>query len=111
MTGQLPSTPAWVVDNHPELWAAYSSLGEATATAGPLDARTRRLIKLALAIGVRSEGAVHSHTRRAIDEGVTVEELRHIALLAIPTMGFPQAMAALSWIADVTDEEKAGTGT
>ena len=32
--------------------------------AGPLDQKTVRLVKLALAIGAKSEGAVHSHVRR-----------------------------------------------
>jgi hypothetical protein len=29
--------------------------------------------------------------------------MKHVAILSIPTMGFPQAMAALSWIEDLTE--------
>lgn len=65
--------------------------------------RARRLVKLALAIGAGSEGAVHSHARRALAEGLTRDEIKHTALLAITTLGFPQAIAALSWIEDITD--------
>lgn len=89
---------------HPAVIEAYEALGKASAEAGPLDPRTRRLVKLALSIGVGSEGAVHSHTRRGLEEGLTAEELRQVAVLAITTLGFPQAIAGLSWIADITDK-------
>lgn len=68
----------------------------------PLDAKTRRLVKLALAVGNGAEGGVHSHVRRALAEGITSEELHHVALLAISTVGFPDAVAALTWIEDLT---------
>jgi AhpD family alkylhydroperoxidase len=88
---------------YPQLWQAYASLGKACAEAGPLDARTRRLIKIALSIGARSEGAVHSHTRQALAEGLSPQELRQVATLAITTLGFPAAIAGLSWIGDIVD--------
>jgi len=72
--------------------------------AGPIERRAVRLVKLALAIGASSEGAVHSHVRRAIDEGISTEEIKQVALLAIPTLGFPQAVRVLTWIEDITDK-------
>lgn len=60
-------------------------------------------MKLALAIGAGSEGGVHSHCRRALEEGVPREALKQVASLAIPTLGFPRAVAALTWIEDVTE--------
>jgi len=102
-TDELPATAGTFADSHPDVWDAYSDLGAACAAAGPLDDETRRLVKLALAIGAESEGAVHSHVRRGLDEGLTADELRHVAALAIPTLGFPQAMAARSWITDLTE--------
>jgi alkylhydroperoxidase/carboxymuconolactone decarboxylase family protein YurZ len=53
-----------------------------------------------LAIGARSEGATHSHARQGLEEGLAPEELRQIALLAITTLGFPAAVAGLSWVED-----------
>jgi alkylhydroperoxidase/carboxymuconolactone decarboxylase family protein YurZ len=108
MTEELPSAAGDIAKNHPELWKAYAALGKTAADAGPLDLRARRLVKLALAIGAGSEGAVHSHARRALDEGMTAAELKHAALLAITTIGFPRAIAALSWIEDVTDPPASG---
>jgi alkylhydroperoxidase/carboxymuconolactone decarboxylase family protein YurZ len=99
----LPSGAAEVARTYPQVWEAYAALGQACAEAGPLDGRTLRLVKLALAIGASSEGAVHSHARRAVAEGMSKEELRQVALLAIPTLGFPQGVKALTWIEDITD--------
>ena len=98
-----PSGAGAFADAYPAAWDAYRALGEAAGASGPLDERTRRILKLALAIGARSEGAVHSHCRQALDEGVPADALRHVAVLAITTLGFPAAMAALSWIGDVVD--------
>ena len=84
----------------PAIWDAYQSLGQAVSESGPLDERTRRLVKLALATGARLEGAVHSHVRRGLASGLSAEELRHVAFLAITTVGWPSAIAALSWIED-----------
>ena len=97
----LPPIPERLSREFPDLWAAYNQLGSALAEAGPLDTRTQRLIKLALAVGGKLEGAVHSHARRGLKEGLSAEELRHIAMLSITTLGWPSAIAALTWIEDV----------
>jgi len=102
-TDELPSGAGEVARAYPAVWQAYAALGKATAEAGPLDERMRRLVKLALSIGAASEGAVHSHTRRAIGEGIPHNELKQVALLAIATLGFPQAVKGLTWIQDITD--------
>jgi len=100
----LPSGAGDVARAYPAIWKAYSALGEACAQAGPIDRKAVRLVKLALAIGVSSEGAVHSHVRRGLDEGISKEEIKQVALLAIPTLGFPQAVRVLTWIEDITDK-------
>ncbi|MFC7134894.1 MULTISPECIES: carboxymuconolactone decarboxylase family protein [Salinibaculum] len=100
---ELPSIASELATEHPDVWDAYADLGEACSDAGPVDGETKRLVKLALAIGAQSEGAVHSHVRRALDEGVDPDALRHVALLGIPTIGFPKSMAAVTWIDDLTE--------
>ena len=103
---ELPAAAGKLAKSHPEIWKAYASLGKAAAEAGPLDGETLRLVKLALAIGASLEGAVHSHTRRAIGEGVSPEALMQVALLAIPTLGLPHAVQALTWIEDLLDSQE-----
>jgi alkylhydroperoxidase/carboxymuconolactone decarboxylase family protein YurZ len=90
--------------DHPVVAAAYETLGDATRAAGPLGPAEAELVKLALAAGARLEGAVHSHARRALEAGATPEQLRHLALLAITTLGFPAAMATRAQIEDVLAE-------
>jgi alkylhydroperoxidase/carboxymuconolactone decarboxylase family protein YurZ len=83
---------------HPDVVAAYEALGEAARGSGPLSPGEAELVKLGFAAGARLAGAIHSHTRRALDAGVAPEALRHVALLAITTLGFPQAMAIRAMI-------------
>ena len=80
---------------------AYEALGEACAKAGPLDAKTRELVKLGMAIGGRLEGAVHAHTRRALEAGATPAQIRHVVALAAPTVGFPTTVAAFTWVEEL----------
>lgn len=100
--GDLPGAASQVAREYPDLWAALQKLGEAASEAGPLDARTRRLITLAFAIAADSEGATHSHARRALTENITPDELHHVAYLAITTLGWPHAIRGLTWIQDYT---------
>ena len=100
MTDLPPRRAGDLARMFPTVWNAYANLGQAVADAGPLDDRTRRLLKLALAIGARSEGATHSHARQALEEGLAPKELRQVTLLAITTLGFPAAMAGACWVED-----------
>jgi alkylhydroperoxidase/carboxymuconolactone decarboxylase family protein YurZ len=104
----LPGMAGGVAHEHPELWEAFQKLGQATSAAGPLDERSKRLVNLALAIGADSEGATHSHARRALSEGITEQELEHVAFLGITTLGWPQAIRGLAWIRDVTRGRRGG---
>ncbi|MBO6676194.1 MAG: carboxymuconolactone decarboxylase family protein [Rhizobiales bacterium] len=98
---KLPGAAGAIAEDHPDVWKAYQALGEASANAGPLSDREKRLVKLALAVGAGSEGAVHSHARRGLAEGLTKDDMIQVAMLAIGTLGFPQAVAAKTWIEDL----------
>jgi AhpD family alkylhydroperoxidase len=90
--------------------AAYERLGEACHTAGPLDGKTRELIKLGMSIAARSEGAVHSHVRKALHAGASQKEIKHAVCLAIPTLGLPITVAAFTWVSDILNR-KGRSGT
>lgn len=92
------------IQTHADVGSAYKQLQDATRDAGPLDRKTAELVKLGISIGMRHEGAVHAHTRKALDAGATPDELRHTAILATTTLGFPSMMAAYSWIDDILAE-------
>ena len=103
----MPKLPGWYKDQrkkYPKIFEAYETLGESCRRAGPLQEKTLALVKLAIAVGARLEGAVHSHVRRSLEAGATIDECRHVVLLATTTIGFPAMMAALSWVEDVAKD-------
>ncbi len=103
---ELPPIVEKFAREQPQVWDAYNRLGQAVAQAGPLDAKAQRLVKLAIAVGAGLEGAVHSHVRRGLKAGLTRQELEHVGLLAITTVGWPSALAALSWIEEELDRQR-----
>jgi alkylhydroperoxidase/carboxymuconolactone decarboxylase family protein YurZ len=92
---------------YPEFMQAYEAMGKASREAGPLSEREVALTKLAISLGAGLEGAAHSHCRKALEAGCTPDELRHVALLAAPTIGFPTMMRARSWVEDVLQRDEA----
>ena len=100
MQEQLPRSITDFQRRHATVWDAFEQLGRACHESGPMDEKTRRLVKLALAVALRHEGAVHSATRNALRSGVTPEEMEQVVILAITTIGWPAANAAMTWIAD-----------
>jgi AhpD family alkylhydroperoxidase len=88
----------------PAVVEAYERLGEACHWHGPLDPKTRELIKIGIALGAGLESATRSHVRRALEAGATPEEVRHAALLATTTIGFPSMMRAMTWVNDVLEK-------
>jgi AhpD family alkylhydroperoxidase len=79
-------------------------LGREVKDSGPLDNKTCELIQLAAATTLRSEGAVHSHARRAIEAGASEEEVYQSLILLTSTIGFPNVAAAISWVDDLFED-------
>jgi alkylhydroperoxidase/carboxymuconolactone decarboxylase family protein YurZ len=94
----LPFSYKRLAKEFPEVEKEYDRLARKCHASGPLNEKARRLIKLGIAIGSESEGAVKSHARRALAIGVTPEEIRHAVLLGLTTIGFPKMIAALNWV-------------
>ena len=92
------------VKRYPKLAQAWESIAQA-GNEGPLDEKTARLIKLAVAVGALREGAVHSNVRKAIAMGIPHAEIEQIVALAAGTIGLPAAVAVFSWVQEV----RAGT--
>lgn len=90
-----------IQQQYPDYFAAVEALGSAVHRMGPLDERTVQLVQLGAAAATRSEGAVHSHVRRALDAGASPEQIHHALLALTSTIGFPAVAAALSWADDV----------
>lgn len=104
MSTEFPAAYKAFTEEYQSIWDAYDQLGAAVHGQGPLDDKTRALVKLAISVGARQEGAVHSHTRKALAAGASPAEIRHAVLLALPTIGFPTMMAALTWVEDELED-------
>ncbi|MGH9187693.1 MAG: carboxymuconolactone decarboxylase family protein [Acidimicrobiales bacterium] len=101
MSDYLPDAYVRFREAYSQVAGALDRLGAATEDAGPLNSRTQRLVKLGIAVGSLAEGAVRSNVRKALAEGAAPDEIRHVALLAITTSGFPTAIASIGWIEEV----------
>ncbi|MGZ7456506.1 carboxymuconolactone decarboxylase family protein [Pseudomonas sp. Ma2-10] len=88
---------------YPDYLAAVEALGTTVRHTGPLEEIVVQLIQLGAAAAIRSEGAVHSHTRRALKAGATPEQIRHTLISLTSTIGFPTVVAAISWADDVIE--------
>jgi alkylhydroperoxidase/carboxymuconolactone decarboxylase family protein YurZ len=86
------------VRRFPKLGQAWELLGEGAAEAGPLDEKTQRLVKLALSIATRQEGATHSAVRKALAAGAKLEELEQVVALAASLIGLPATVAVFQWV-------------
>ena len=99
---RLPKHYLFEKKEHAAFMEAVGALGKVIRAQGPLDEKTGHLIQLAAAAAIHSEGAVHSHVRRALESGATPEEIYHALILLTSTLRFPTVSAALSWAEDIS---------
>lgn len=102
-----PKTYVDFVRSFPKLEVAWRAMSDAESD-GPIDERTRRLLKLAISIGAMREGAVHSNARKALAAGISPEELWQIVALAASNLGLPATVAVYTWIRDIVEPEARG---
>jgi alkylhydroperoxidase/carboxymuconolactone decarboxylase family protein YurZ len=106
MAPKLPGAYRRMQKSQKAVMKAYEALGEACSEAGPLSERERALVKIGLSTGARLEGGLHSHVRKALEAGVEPEAIRQAVYLALPTLGLPTMMAALTWVEDILGTRK-----
>ena len=101
MADYLPDVYVDFCSRFPSVATGLDGLASEIDTAGPLDVRTTRLVKLGMAVASQSQGAVRSNVRKALDAGVEPAEIEHVILLAMTTNGLPTVIAAWQWAQDV----------
>ena len=69
--------------SNPKMVKAYMALGEAAEENNVLDAKTRELISIAVAITTRCDGCIGVHADAAIKAGATREEVAATLATAI----------------------------
>jgi 4-carboxymuconolactone decarboxylase len=93
----LPKTFRAFVTKFPAVAHAHEAMAEAVEKAGPLDGKTRELIKIGISLGAGLESSTKSHVRRALEQGAAVAEIEQAILLGMTTCGFPPTVAAWQW--------------
>ncbi|MFH1834428.1 MAG: carboxymuconolactone decarboxylase family protein [bacterium] len=79
----------------PEIMEKNEALGEFVHEhGGPLDEKTRCLVKLGISAASHHKTAVSTHLGKAREAGASDAEIMHALLLVIPTCGFPTFMEA-----------------
>ncbi len=73
---------------------AFAQLNAATTMAGALEAKTKQLIALAIAVTARCEGCVICHVHDAIRAGATREEILEAMGISILMGGGPAVVYA-----------------
>lgn len=92
-------------NKHPEIYKAYSQYGKAIhEEGGPLDEKTRWLIKIAISATEGYELALTTHVKKAVAAGCSEDEIEHTLLLLAPTVGFPRMMEALQHFRSIKTE-------
>jgi 4-carboxymuconolactone decarboxylase len=95
--GNVPDAYKDFITRFPELGEAHERIARAASAAGPLDAKTRSLVKIGICLGAGLESAIKSHVRRALESGASEAEIEQAILLGMNTCGLPRTVAAWSW--------------
>ena len=96
---QLVANIAQIGKISPDIVRGYRELSDAGAKTGKLDAKTRELIALAVAVTRQCDGCITVHTDAAVKHGATREEIAEALGVAIAV----NAGAALVYSARVMD--------
>ena len=95
----------YLMETHNEIYEAYQNYGKLVhEKGGPLEVKTRWLIKVALSADCKNEFSLRTHILKALNSGCTKEEIEHAILLVGPTSGFPTMMRGLLVLRDVMEQ-------
>jgi 4-carboxymuconolactone decarboxylase len=95
-------------DSFPSVWDSQAALNQLCDESGPLDARIRELIKLAVLAASGYEQSVKGHTDLALAAGATPAEVRQAVLLAAGPAGIPAVAYGLAWVEEALTAAHSG---
>lgn len=101
---QLASTIGEIAKAAPDLVKGYRTLVASRSTSGALDAKTRELVALAVAVTVRCDGCIATHVELARKQGASADEITDALGVAIMV----NAGATLVYSARTIDAFQAG---
>lgn len=81
-------------DHIPAVYDGFSALSRAALADGALDAKTKELIALAIAVTRKCDGCIASHARGAARRGASAEEVAEALGVAVLMNGGPGTVYA-----------------
>lgn len=78
----------------PQVMEGFSALHSAGAAAGALEAKTKELIALAIAVATRCDDCIAFHTHDALKQGASRDEIAEALGVAVYMGGGPSVMYA-----------------
>lgn len=88
----------------PSVMGAFGKLQEAATAEGALDAKTKRLVMVGIALAQRCDSCLGVHAAAAVALGATRAELLDVAGAAVLMGGGPVAATAATALVDLLDE-------
>ena len=92
--GELREPVRALREHIPNVFEGYRALSGAVFNEGALDAKTKELIALAIAVSKQCDGCIASHARGAARRGATAEEVAEALGVAILMNGGPGTVHA-----------------
>lgn len=78
----------------PDVMKAFSAMAQAATRPGALDAKTKELIALAIAVAIRCDGCIAFHAKAALDHGADRAEVMETMGMALYMGAGPSLMYA-----------------
>jgi len=78
----------------PDVMKNFSAMAQAATSDGAIDARTKELIALGIAVAIRCDGCVAFHAQAAVKHGATREEVMETMGMALYMGAGPSLMYA-----------------
>lgn len=95
----------YFTEHHEDIYNAYQNYGRLIhEEGGPLDEKTRWLIKVSLSTECQYPRALRTHILKALHCGCTKEEIEHAILLVAPSAGFPKTMSGVLVLRKILEE-------
>ena len=94
MAGELSGAIKEVRLGSPDVMKAFSAMAQAATAGGAVDAKTKELIAIAIAVAIRCDGCVAFHAQAAAKLGATREEIMEVMGMALYMGAGPSLMYA-----------------
>ena len=90
----------------PEIMSAFRNLHDVATKDGLLDAKTKRLIMVAVGVAQHCEPCIQNHVRAALDMNITRQEILEAAGIGILMGGGPSMAASALYLMDELDRSE-----